>query len=530
MTYKKTSTHTKQQIRPSLLVVMLIVIIGLINHHALYAADGSSVEDTAKKPHEKNNALLISTETPNMSAEKDFDKVRGYESYDPITNTWSAIEAFKEVEILEDATQDHDENYIYYSFWAYDSIDHQWKRVDIREYGYKHAKHPSDVDQVITKKPKKKFEFWKNLGLTIAAGGGCTYYVNTVKDLDLFVRTGQKEFLLQTPPSGSSDTAQGKAHEIKWPISRTKRLNSINHDNVVTDTQSLGKAHGDISFHGRGFNIPVTLALHYTFFKKLRIGAGSNLEMNYLKKLYPHGDAKHIMEYEASEPWFYNTKFFGTVGYKVFQKGKHAVVVDTQLGVVYDYGNKKVSFQPWSFKNFEYIGFYASLGVAHEIKLNDFCKFFYRLSCQYKRYDNSSDFASVNDSKPSTSSIILWQPAVHLEIGTIFNFGRDKDSEDEEEDENIQVDESSPVASSNEGNLGSEASLTPEDANQVKLPATNYDESSKEADAAQQNETAPKEQPTDQQKDKDVTQEADKLLTQSEGASSKAEQAKNKAK
>lgn len=369
MTYKKTSSHSKQQIRPSLPVVILIVIIGLINHHAIYAADGPSVEDTTKKPQEKNNALLISTEQPGMSAEKDFDKIRGYKSYDPITNTWSTIEEFKEVEILEDATQHHDENYVYYSFWAYDPIDHQWKRVDIREYGYKHAKHPSDSEQDITKKPKKKFEFWKNLGLTFAVGGGSTYYINTVDNLNLLVRKGQKEYFLQTPDS--PDVRQGKGYKIRWFSLGLSKINSLKHDNVVNSKQSYDDAKGNISFHGIGFNIPVTLALHYTFFKKLRIGTGSNLEINYLKTLYPQGDAKHIMEYEASEPWFYNWKWFGTIGYKVFQKGKHAVVIDTQLGAVWDYGEN------WNpFGQFIHVGFYGSLGAAHEIKLNDFCKFF----------------------------------------------------------------------------------------------------------------------------------------------------------
>jgi hypothetical protein len=210
----------------------------------------------------------------------------------------------------------------------------------------------------------------------------------------------------------------------------------------------------------------------------------------------------------------------------VFQKGKHAVVVDTQLGVVFDYGNKDVSLQ--SLMQYEYAGFYASLGAAHEIKLNDFLKFFYRLSGQYKRYYNASDFATVGDSKPSTSSVTLWQPAIHLEIGTIFNFGRDKDSEDEEE-EDINVDESSHLASSNEGNLGSEVPVAPTDASQVEPSAANQDKSSQEADAAQQNETAPKEQPANQQKDKDTAQDAGKLIKESEGALSKAEQAKSKA-
>lgn len=441
MTYKQSSSNAKQKIRPRLGGVILLIIIGWVSHQAIYAADSIAWEDTSKKARGKNNALLISTEQPSLSAEKDFDKIRSYQSYDPITKTWSAIEAFKEVEILEDATQHRDETYIYYSFWAYDTMDHQWKRVDIREYGYKYVQHTSDSATDMTKDAKNKFEFWKNLGLTFSVGGGSTYYVNKVNNLNLRVRKGQKEYFLQTP--SSADAAQGKGYKIRWFSERPKRLNSIEHANVVNNQQSYDEAKGNISFHGLGFNIPVTAALHYTFFNKLRVGAGGNIEINYLRKLYPHGNAEHIPAYETSKPWFYNVKWFGTLGYKVFQQEKHAVVIDTQLGVVFDYGNRKASLQ--SLMEYEYASFYVSLGGAHEIKLNDFCKFFYRLSGQFKQYYNAADFAAAGDNKPSTSSITLWQPAIHLEIGTILNFGRDKNAEDEE-DVAIEVDTPNQLA------------------------------------------------------------------------------------
>lgn len=482
MTYKKTSSLTKQQIRPNLVVVILSIIICLTNHQAIYAA----AEESTKNLPEKNNSLLISTEHPDMPAEKDFDKIRGYESYDPLTNTWSPIEAFKEVEILEDITQTRDENYLYYSFWAYDPMDHQWKRVDIREYGYKHAKHPSDSDQAMTKKPKKKFEFWKNVGLSFATGGGLTYYINTVNDLNLLVRKGQKEYLLQAP--GSTDAAQGKAYKIRWFALDVLKLNSLIHNNVVDTKKSYDEVKGDISFHGIGFNIPITLGLHYTFFKKLRIGVASNLEVNYVSKLYPQGAAANIMEYETPDPWFYNWKSLATIGYKVFQKGKHAVFVDTQLGIVWDFGEN------WNpFTDYLHVNFYGSLGGAHEIRLNDFCKFFYRLSGQYKRYHNASSFTSVVDNKPSTSSITLWQPAIQLEIGTILNFGRNKESEEGDEDESSPLTPNEPVQEIDSGNS-----------------------------------TAAKEEPAN--KNQNTEQAPGKLLQGAEKGLSTAEQAKSKAK
>ena len=36
-----------------------------------------------------------------LKAEKEFSKIKNYESYDPITDTWSTIENFEDVEIVQ---------------------------------------------------------------------------------------------------------------------------------------------------------------------------------------------------------------------------------------------------------------------------------------------------------------------------------------------------------------------------------------------------------------------------------------------
>jgi hypothetical protein len=164
------------------------------------------------------------------------------------------------------------------------------------------------------------------------------------------------------------------------------------------------------------------------------VGAGGNAEVKYLRALQPQGTAADIGEYVLPSNWLYNMKWFGAAGYKLFQKGKNAIVVDTQLGIAFDYGDKI----PFQTPEYLYRGFYANLGVAHEIRLNDFFKFFYRLSGQYTQYRNYSDFYNTDTGNLTSSYVTLWQPTAYLEIGTVFSFGRDKDEYEEEEAGAIQ--------------------------------------------------------------------------------------------
>ncbi|ACP20947.1 hypothetical protein Aasi_1634 [Candidatus Amoebophilus asiaticus 5a2] len=424
----------------NLLFIALVGMISLSTTYAMHTADNTSIKK------ESIASVIDKTKEP---VEKEFDKIRKYHSYDPATNIWSRIEEFKTVEILEDTSIHRDEHYIYHSFWAYDSQQKKWKRVDIRDYGYRYGKYIPTVQsstEAITAEEgnkeekedndkKKKKGFWQNLGLTFAVGGGATYFHYQAKDLDLWIKRGENKYYLQS--SNSSDTKQDKAHSIEWFDRRYKKgLTFKQPDTVVHDDRSLIHIpnKGNLYFQAWGVNIPITLGLHYTFFNRLRIGAGSNLGIHYVKHVKLKGDASGYADYEAPNPWFYNGNIFGTLAYKVFQKDKNAIVIDTQIGAAFDLGT-----EPW--KNLtDWVrgpGLYGSLGIAHERKLNNYFKFFYRLAIDWKQYKDK-----VVDFHPTNSSVDIYQPAVHLEIGTILNFGRDTDDED---DDNSSDDSSSDM-------------------------------------------------------------------------------------
>jgi hypothetical protein len=379
---------------------------------------------SASEKDEVGNPIINSSNEP---VEKEFDQIRTYQSYDPATNIWSQIQDFKTIEILEDSTQHRSDHYIYHSFWAYDTQHKKWKRVDIRDYGYRYGKYvptPSsstkeDQADKIEKDKKDSPNFWKNLGFTFLVGGGGTYYYNQLNGLDLMVKKATGELYAQVP--SSSDTAQGKAHLIRWFYNGNKKIRGVKNKGAFNDEYEPISA-GDINFRGIGLNIPITMGLHYTFFKKLRVGAGGNFEINYLKELTPRGKANGMAPYEPPINWVYNLKWFGTIGYKIFKRPKYAIVLDTQLGVVFDLGD---SPKQNLFQLINPPTFHASLGIAYERKMNDYFKLIYRLSGDFKEYSNTADFI------PNDASINLYQPALHLEIGGILNFGRNIDEEDD---------------------------------------------------------------------------------------------------
>lgn len=380
------------------------------------------------------------------SVEQDFDKIRESQSYDPATDKWSSIEDFETVEILEDTTQQRPDRYIYYSFWAYDAAKKRWYKVDIRDYGYKYrlgAKNlTSETAQSETApqeeedkarararakaKAKDRDSGWKNLGLSFSLGGGATLYNNDINNLQLIERDG--DYFLQA----QDDELKAEACFIRWFRDRYEKRSNFLKQPVSYGSQTIkrvpiGKKFG---FQGRGINIPITLALHYTFFKRLRMGAGSNLEINYLKKLATTGDASHIRDLALQEPWLYNLKWFGLIGFKIVRKPTQAMILDAQIGSVYDAGSRLKML----LKKREYLhsNWYISIGVGYEKKLNNYFKLMTRLSGDYKRYKDTASF-------PSNGSVTLSQPALHLEVGITFNFAQDTEgNETEAADESTQ--------------------------------------------------------------------------------------------
>jgi hypothetical protein len=363
-------------------------------------------------------------EIPMEADEQDFDKIRKFESYDPATGLWSSIEDFKTVEIFEDTTQRREENYIYESFWAYNANKKHWYKVNIRNYGYKYRLSKGGRDLKPGSESESEDEevrdsAWKNLNLNLSIGGGGTWYEHKPQGLNLVVR--DKEYFLQS----KSDLAQDKAYLIKWFRSHYKNIGRafvqpVAYSKQAKETISMDKA---FSFRGIGLSIPITASLHYTFLKRFRLGLGSNFEIDYLKRLKLTGAASHIAAYELQQPWIYNFKWFGLVGYKFMLTPVSAIVVDTQVGMVYDVGSHPEKLWPSSDMGYFYRSWYANMGIGYEKKLNRYLKFTSRLSGDYKNYDDVDQFSPG-------STVKLYQIGLHLDVGLSLNFAKDTDGEE----------------------------------------------------------------------------------------------------
>jgi hypothetical protein len=464
LTHQLGSKNTLKFLFPSLQAAKLaLIVLFCIISSPTYAADTPATE--SEKAHKKadgtNNPLLISTEDPKLKAEKEFSKIKSYESYDPITDTWSTIEDFEDVEILDEVDKKPANSYIYRSFWAYDPLTHEWYRVDISEYGYRKvtaadlAAEDDDLEE--DDEEKKEWSFWRNLGMSLSAGYGVTWYMCQIKNMDLLARPNQKEFFLQ--PRNTHNAV----YKLQWFTQRPIKINTLEHANLFNDYTKVTHDHTFISagWMNLGWvNIPITMSLHYTFFNRLRLGIGGNIEISYLTKLLCKNADGEKIEYELPRPWFANLKYFVTLGYKFYKGEKNSFFIDGRIGMALDYGNRE-----WPLKSllktlgeYEYTSLYASIGPSHEIRLNSFFKFFYGLYFQYKRFDNDVDFGPVNNAgaKPS---MLLWQPGLHLETGITLHFGRDKkeepeeDEEDNEEDQEEGIDEESkPITDDNDAN------------------------------------------------------------------------------
>lgn len=401
----------------------IMMIVGLTNMAVAKANTSTNKSTNNSKQHAVNQNQ--SPTGQDTQVEQNFDKIRQFQSYDPATDLWSTIEEFKTVEILADTTQQRQENYIYYSFWAYNPDQRHWYKVNIRDYGYRYGRsngsaylEPSLEKEIAAK--KKRDSLWKNLHFNISAGSGGTLYKINPHELQLFVRG--HEYFLQT----KADINKKEAYLINWFKGRYTKKSHITKQRVAYSKQAktVVPIQEKFDFQGLAFNIPITTTLHFTCFQRLRLGLGSNFEIQYLRTLYLKKAASHIKPFVIKEPWLFNIKWFGLLGYKIVNNPKSAIILDTQLGKFYDTGSQLQLF--WEDGKYLYTNWYVNVGIGYEKKLNNYLKLSSRLSGDYKNGNDQSYFAG-------NSTVVLHQTALHLDVGISFNFAKDTDGMDVEE-------------------------------------------------------------------------------------------------
>ncbi len=163
----------------------------------------------------------------------------------------------------------------------------------------------------------------------------------------------------------------------------------------------------------------MALFTHYTFFKRLRVGAGCELDLNYLKELSPKGSASQLKPFkiQPAHQWFYNIAWFGVLGFKVIHAPHHDVIVDFQLGRNYNAGIAPQGV--FNGRGHLYDGWLLGVGMAYERKLNNYFRLLTRLSGDWKLHNDVP--SNINDPQVSVK---LNQVAVHLDLGIQVSFGK----------------------------------------------------------------------------------------------------------
>ncbi|MEL6539618.1 MAG: hypothetical protein AAFP93_02515 [Bacteroidota bacterium] len=346
-----------------------------------------------------------------LPVEKKFDTVRKYDSYDPATSKWSSIEDFRDVKILEDHSQKHEERYLYHNFWAYDRQKEEWCKVDIRDHGYKLGdtakKEYAPKDEEELEKDKLQDSVWKNLMLSIGVGAGPTMYVNQLhksKDANLALKKRDSYLYLQNG---------AKWYRLYWLARRPVFKPKFGTQPAIANTLDVSNAHG-VKFIDAGGNLPITLAAHYTFARRLRIGGGGNLIISYLPRLTPQGHARILGDFILNNKMNYHVGWFGLVGFKVLHATPHDIIIDIRVGQAFDFGGNLVGERVYS-------GWNYNGGLGYERKLNGYFKLMTRLAF---------DWQSFTEKLGTKKTIIsMQQPAIHFQIGINLNFGRDAEGD-----------------------------------------------------------------------------------------------------
>lgn len=381
-----------------------------------------------------------------VPVERDFDTIRDFNSFDPATQKWSKVEDFDTVEILDDPTEYREDHYIYHDFWAYDAVTRRWRKVDIRGYGYKRRSKPKVVtyervpsppqEQVVVveqPRPSKKtapFNFLKNLTLGLRGGGGVTFYMIRMAHLGI-LEHNERGFFLYTDE-------QNKAYIPRWfgkPYERPKDKQGRNIYPTVAGMKHQQNAtnysDGDQKniLRGEGFNIPVTMFMHYTFSDRIRLGGGGVFEVNHLRKMRPIADASKLGVFQvASEnEWFYNLASFGLLGLNLLHAPHQNTFLDLQVGCNWNIG---VDFKEW-FDKRKYIfdGWLFGAGISHERKINSYFKWIIRLGADWKISDDTPQGIDIpEDENEDRPFLKVHQIATYANLGLQVNFGDDDEA------------------------------------------------------------------------------------------------------
>ena len=123
-------------------IFFFLTLLSFVNSK-LYAAEKKKIKNTKEKKQTKENTKSIEGKKKKKKNEKErkeeikeeYNDIKNFETYDPVSKKRSKIKDFDTVEILTEGEEEREKELIYRNFWAYDSKTQKWYKVNIPNYG-----------------------------------------------------------------------------------------------------------------------------------------------------------------------------------------------------------------------------------------------------------------------------------------------------------------------------------------------------------------------------------------------------------
>lgn len=205
--------------------------------------------------------------------------------------------------------------------------------------------------------------------LTMMTGYGRTFYKHDVNEYSI-LQKGDNLYLIDNNSFNASGPNEGYSDWMTDPKLTEGLFTTANDVVINSDT-------ADISFKAAGTSIPLILMLHYNI-SRFRLGIGLAAEYHIINRYSPIFDEDFFNNYQKSTESTLQTRFFGTVGARVYDYWDYSFIVDAQFGK----HNRGKAFN----KNLIDQGLYFNIGVPIEKNLSEYFRIVLRPSYEFSGY------------------------------------------------------------------------------------------------------------------------------------------------
>lgn len=377
---------------------------------------------TEKNDSSKKNEIILD----------DYKSIKDFHAYDPASQEWIHIKAFKVVKdhkqkkrLDTDKVLDTEvslESYV--KFWAYNPTNQEWYKVSL-------VKHLQQTNTQINNNPtavpireqvllgdsseslsndelleellgvhtpiadhnlQKDDHIWSNFSFDITFGAGTVFYENSLMNMSLVKNAEQAYFFI-------SDS--NECYKPNWFYHTLEKVNGSGPKQIYH--LHNGNTYQP-SFKGKGGAFPITLGVQYAFWEQLLVGVGRELIFNYTNKLVHTNSSTELA---IPKKWSAQGRWFAKCGWYYFSNGNHRLFADTRLFYVHHLGN--ILRKTMTFGSYLHQAAAYNFGLGYEQQLTDCFALTARISVEWQRFKQFASQYPYN--------IVYHQPAVYLQVG-----------------------------------------------------------------------------------------------------------------